>query len=168
MQQLVEVHPGTTEDRIEPVTFNQFETVAVHAVLSFRVPDSRFDGSASFHPAPQAPGSSPPAAFVDMNLYLSSVCVAAVAHVHNSMLRAAAGNPLDLIQGIFESMTVLRVIVHGHGPYRPTATAGGRHADLAAKLVALVCFAFTDTLHLRFMNAVNFVFIVTLLRKNPL
>ncbi len=134
MQQLVEVHPGTTEDRIEPVTFNLLETVVVHAVLSFRVPDSRFDGSASFHPAPQAPGSSPPAAFVDMNLYLSSVCVAAVAH----------------------------------GPDKPTATAGGRHADLAAKLVALVCFAFTDKLHLRFMNAVNFIFIVTLLRKDPL
>ena len=164
-QQLVEVHSGTAEDGIEPVTFNALEAVAVHPVLFFQVSDSRFNGCPAFHPAPQTPGSSPTAAFVDMNLNLARVSMAPVAHVYKCMLRAA-GNPLDLIQGIFQSMAVIRVVMHGHGADKPATATGGCHADLAAKFVALVGLALADALHMRFMDAVNFVFIVSLLRED--
>jgi hypothetical protein len=161
-QQLVEVHPNGAQNGIEPVAHNPVEAVAVHSVLSFQVPDSRLYRRTPFHPPPQALGGPPAVAFVDMDLNLSRISMPPVAHVHKSML-GITGNPLDLLQSIFQSMTVIRVPMSGHGTDKPPAATGGRHTDLAAKLITLVRLALADALHMGLMNTVDFLFVVSLL-----
>ena len=138
------------------------KAVALHAMLSFQVPNPRLDRRSPFHPPPQALGGPPAVAFVDMDLNLSRISMPPVAHVHKGML-GITGNPLDLLQSIFQSMTVIRVPMSGHGTDKPPAAAGSRHTDLAAKLIALVRLALADTLHMLLMNTVDFIFVVSLL-----
>ena len=70
-QQLVEVHPNGAQDGIEPVPFNPAETVAVHSMLSFQMPDAGLDRRSPFHSPPEAPGDTPTVALVDMDLNIS-------------------------------------------------------------------------------------------------
>ena len=75
-----------------------------------------------------------------MDLNLSRVSMPPVAHVHKCLLGVFTGNPLDLPQSIFERMTVIGITVcGGHRTDKPPAPAGGRHTDLAAKLVTDKC-----------------------------
>lgn len=60
-------------------------------------------------------------------------------------------------------MPVIGIIVDGHCPDKPSATAGSCNTDLAAELIALMGFALTDAFHMGFMGAVNFLFIMLLL-----
>jgi len=67
-QQLAEVHPGSAQNGIDPVSGNTLETVAIHAVLGFQVPNARLNGGSALHPAPKAFGCPSPTAFIDMDL----------------------------------------------------------------------------------------------------
>jgi hypothetical protein len=60
-------------------------------------------------------------------------------------------------------MTVIRVAMSGHGTDKPPAAAGGRHTDFAAELVSFMRLALADALHMRLMNAVDFLLVVPLL-----
>ncbi len=60
-------------------------------------------------------------------------------------------------------MAVIRIAMIGLGSDEPTASAGGRHTDLAAKLIALMRFAFADAFHTRFMHTVDLVLVLSLL-----
>ena len=64
-------------------------------------------------------------------------------------------------------MSVLWVAMLGHGTNEPTTFGRGRHRDLAAKLVTFVGLALADAFNFGGMDAVNFVFIMMLLFKNP-
>src|SRR5512137_3029673 len=63
-------------------------------------------------------------------------------------------------------MAIIRVAMNGHGTDKPSASAGGRHTDLAAKLVTLVRFALADALNMRLVNAVDFLLVMALLLED--
>jgi hypothetical protein len=89
----------------------------------------RFDRRSPFHPPPQAPGGSPSVALINMDFDISRVPVPPVAHVHKGMRGILTGNPLDLLQRIFERMTVIGIAVNSHDTDKPAAATGGRHTD---------------------------------------
>ncbi len=159
----MEVHPHRAQDGIEPIALNPAETVALHSMLSFQVPYPRLDRRSPFHPPPQAPIDASAMALIHMDFDISRVSMPAVAHVHKDLLGVCASNPLNLLQSGLQRVTVVGIAVKGLGPDKPPAAAGGRHADLASKLVTFVRLAFADALYQRFMNAVDFVLVMPLL-----
>ena len=75
----------TANESIDPITFDTFETIANHSMLSFQEADSRFNDSAALHPAPQTLGDSSSLTLVNMNLnifaWLVGVPVAYLFHL---------------------------------------------------------------------------------------
>jgi len=122
-------------------------------MLPFQVANPRFDRRSPFHPPPHAPGGSPSVAFINMDLNLSRVSMPPVTHVHKGMRRVFTGNPLDLLQRIFERMTIVGIAVNGHGTDKPATATGGRYTDFAAELVSFMRLTLADALYVRFVNA---------------
>ena len=86
----------------------------------------------------------PPPLLVDMHLGGSCAAVAAVALVDERVFGILAEDPSNLLEGSIEHVPVVRIAREAHRPHMPAAPAGGRHADLHAKLVALVRLALAD------------------------
>ena len=85
--QLFEVHPGGTEDRIDPVAFGAFQPVTVHAMFLFQVSNARLNRRTAFHPAPETSRRLAAMSLVHMNLNVTFVSVSAIPHVNKGMLR---------------------------------------------------------------------------------
>jgi hypothetical protein len=64
------------------------------------MPDTRFHSGPALHPAPQTFRCSATTPFIDMNLNLSCVPMAAVANAHKNMLRTFC-NSFYLLERIF-------------------------------------------------------------------
>ncbi len=60
-------------------------------------------------------------------------------------------------------MTIVRISVKRPATDNPDSFGGGGHRNLVAELVALVRFALTDAFHLRVVNAINLILVVTFL-----
>ena len=85
---------------VQAIAEGPFEAAAVHAMFLFQMPDARFNGGPTFHPAPQAFGRSAAPSLVHMNSDVSCVSMTSVAHVHEHMFRWTS-NAFDLAEGVF-------------------------------------------------------------------
>ena len=74
--ELLEVHCGRTEDRVDRVPDTAFESIAFEPVLALEVSDGRFDRRAAFHPTPECFGRRPTATFIDLHGLRPGVIVA--------------------------------------------------------------------------------------------
>jgi hypothetical protein len=66
-QQLPEIHSGSTEDGIYPVSGNTFQPVAIHSVFLLEMAYSRFYCRPAFHPTPDAFRRSASSTLVNMD-----------------------------------------------------------------------------------------------------
>jgi hypothetical protein len=49
--QLPEVHAGSTEDRIDPVTAGPLQAITIHSLM-IQMTNTRFNGRSTLHPPP--------------------------------------------------------------------------------------------------------------------
>jgi hypothetical protein len=166
-EQLEEIHSSSAQDRIDPVAFNAFETVAIHSMLAFQMTDARFDGCPAFHPPPKTFRCPSTPAFVYINAGITAIVVSTVAHVSKSIFRFT-NYALNLLHALIQGVTIVWIAVKRLGSNKPTTATGSGYTDLATELIALVRFAFTDTLYFRGMYTVDFVFISSLLLINAI
>ena len=129
------------------------------------MPDAGLNCCPAIHPIPQAFSGSSASALINMNIDIACVSVTAVAHVHKHMLRRP-DNSSDLLESVFQGVTIVWIAVNRFGTDEPASAAGGGNTDFAAELITLVCFAFADALYCRFMDAVDLVLVFALLMKN--
>jgi len=80
--QLPEVHPGGTEDHIDPASFGSLQAVMVHPMITLQMADARLDRRTAHHPAPDTSRRSATTSLVDMNLDISCVSVTTIPHVN--------------------------------------------------------------------------------------
>lgn len=76
-----------------------------------------------------------------------------VASSHVATLRTGSCKSGDLIKGPFESESIVRVAFEPLGPKAKAFLVRNAEAGPVTEFVFLVCLAFTDTGHMRFMQA---------------
>ena len=73
----------------------------------------------------------------------------------------------QLQKGILQCMTVVRITMQRHGTTsQPPRLVDPTLTDLAPELVAFVCLPRADAFHRWFMNTVDLLFVLSLLRKD--
>ncbi len=165
--ELLEVHGGGTEDGVDGIAGGAFEPVAIKPMFAFEVADGGFDRRAAFHPTPKCFGRRASAAFVDMHGLGSGMIVSAVAHV-DMRFRCGRGflsdQPTHLDELLIQRVAIVGIVRQAEGAEQPTPFAGGRDTRLVAKLIFFTGLALGDAADLRFMHALDFVFVGRLLR----
>ena len=86
--------------------------------------------------------------------------------IHSSLLRRCSGEPMRLLNCLAQGSPVVRIAVDSQGADNPIAKAGCHEHYFAAKLVALVDFAFGDALYLWRVRTVELIGITPLLLFN--
>ncbi len=93
--QLLEIHPGGTKNRIDPVALSSFQPVTIHAMLLLQVSNPRLNRRSPFHPAQETSRRFAATTFIYVNLSLAFVSVPAISHINKDMLHFT-GNPFNL------------------------------------------------------------------------
>src|SRR5215813_13786157 len=88
--------------------------------------------------------------------------------IHKRLLGPRARQALDLRECWLQGHSIIGIVVLSIGPDNPVVSRRSDNPYFAAKLVALVGFAFSEALHLWSVYAIYLAMIRALLRINPL
>ena len=94
--------------------------------------------------------------------------LSAKAFIDKRFLRPHAGEAFHLGEGRLERGPVIRVAGFRIDPHNPALARGGDDSHFAAKLVVLLPFALSETLHLRGMHTIDLAVIGPLWGKDAL
>src|SRR5215475_6516938 len=130
------------------------------------MPNHRLNGRPPFDQLAQLRREIP--ASRDIDRHRSRVRALPAKALINKRFRGADSRyPLDLSQRWFQGCSILGLVVCGIDSDNPAPPRRRDDAHFAAKLIVLGHFAFSDALHLRSMDTIEFPLIGALLDKDP-
>lgn len=100
--QLTEIRPGSNRERIDPIAYAFFESVAIHSLFAFQMIDTRLHLCTTLNPTIKAFGRPTSTPLISMDLNHACVSEDPMPHVNKNMI-GPAGNPLHLLDRIFST-----------------------------------------------------------------
>ncbi len=160
-----DVVTASTEHGEKSIAFGSFQGASPQSAVVFHVPDHWLYGAAPPQEFGNRPGNTT-LRTADENLH-GFHAVAPVSTIDKDHLGPLVGQDLDLFQRLAQRMAIVGIALQRpHSDYK-AASVGRGYADLGAKLVALVRLAFRYAVHRWFMQAVELLLVLRLLRQQP-
>ncbi|PPK41815.1 hypothetical protein B0G57_12580 [Trinickia symbiotica] len=157
---------GAAQHCVHRITQGALEPIPVELAICLHMADGRFDRAApADHRAQAARDAAPQAGVVDLHALDLHAPIAAI---NNRDLWSRAAQNLRLLQSLGQRMPVVRIARHRACTQHQPLLVRGRDRHLHAELVRLARFALGQALDLRRVQRVELLFVLGLLRHNPL
>lgn len=159
------VVPAAAEHGKDRVAVGSLERASGQAAIGFHVPNHGLDCTAPSQEFSDGSSDAPPGTGHE-DLYMLHA-VAAVPAVDEGKFRSLIRQDLDLLQRLSQRVAVVGITRQRPHPDHKAAPVGGGDADLGAELVTLARPALRDAVHRRFVQAVELLLVLRLLRQKP-
>src|ERR1700757_3613311 len=96
-EELLEIHGGSSQNRIDRISGNTLQPIALQAVFILQMSDAGFYRSAAFHPSPEWVWCSASLPLIDVHYRRTFIIMAAITHIHMHLADRVTDHPFHLL-----------------------------------------------------------------------